>query len=134
MPTNKDIFYGGPFASAVIAGDTFRDGYDGPRAMSLLAESFPGLRGRAGVSPWDAVKFWQGCRGLSSGELDAAAFVLGVFNPDGSWFDADGEDGLADDGFEPGPVMRFDLHHAMGIWDNSNRDAFLGWAQQPWWP
>lgn len=95
--------------------------------MSRLAESFPTLRGRPGIRPWDVDVVleqldagWPG-----GGATHALRFVLAVWNPSmlldnlARWLDA-GE--------------AFDVHRALGAWDDAHRAAFAAWATRPWWP
>lgn len=107
--------------SAAIAREAsllFRRDHRG--AMSRLAEAFPTLRESVpGVRPWDpeAIDTWLDTSGaVTSGSRDAAAFVLGVWNPN-----AQGR-------------VAFDVHRALGTWDRAHRAAFLAWATAPWWP
>ncbi len=81
--------------------------------VTLLADSFPALRKAPGVAPWDEKKFVRWMKsGVSHGELCAARFVLSVWNH----YD-----------------YKFDMHEAMGVWDNDNLAAFVAWAKAPWW-
>jgi len=81
--------------------------------ISLLADSFPALHKAPGVAPWDEGKFGRWARsGISHGELCAARFVLSVWNH----YD-----------------WKFDMHEALGCWDNGNLEAFVAWAKAPWW-
>lgn len=82
-----------------------------------LARTFPSLRGAPGVSgSWDplALDNWAATV-ASSGETRAARFVLGVWNSDEDW-----------------QCGRFDLFDALAGWDYQHHEAFLRWAEQPW--
>ena len=83
-----------------------------------LANSFPCLRGAPGVGSglWDALKLdaWA-AGGASSGEKHSSRFVLGVWNSGSEW-----------------DCGKFDIFHAIDIWDCEHREAFLKWAIDPW--
>jgi hypothetical protein len=91
-------------------------------AMTRLAQAFPTLVDAAGVEPFDAAELAEWARGgKSTGEVAAVQFVLSVWNyPEAR----DGRLGLP----------YFDLHQAFGVWDRHHQQAFLGWAEEPWWP
>jgi hypothetical protein len=96
-----------------------------------LARSFTALRRapHALFQPWDALRFAEFYRPGSSGEKDAALFVLSVWNPSTNW------KRLAKLSRDRGPTGGFfDVHRALGNWDDANRAAFLEWARNPWWP
>lgn len=99
--------------------------------MLALAYSFPTLRKTPAemFAPFDAEAFARCWAPGSGGEKDAALFVLSVWNPETDWR----EIGLLarDDGPTGG---RFDVHRALGNWDNEHARAFLAWAAAPWWP
>jgi len=80
--------------------------------ISALALTFPALRGAPGVAPWneDQLRDWLGV--CSSGERQAALFVLSVWNH----YD-----------------NKFDMHAAVSKWDDGNLAAFVAWARAPWW-
>ncbi len=105
---------------------------DGKEAMSVLAKKFPSLEGAPGVEPWDQDAFlrWLCSKGLSHGELLAARFVLGVWNSSTPWEEIAREDGYP----YPEHAKRFDLFEAYGTWDRGNMEAFLSWADAPFWP
>lgn len=114
---------------ARTAHGIFSNGYgDRDAAMLALVAAFHGLRPyvthgapeRADGRPplFDPMHFAKWAkRGLGSGALDAARFVLLVWNTKATY-------GLG----------RFELMHALGNWDVEHRGAFLGWAEAPWWP
>lgn len=89
--------------------------------MSELASSFPTLRdGVPGVRPWDQYQLdhWAASSGaVTHGSLLAARAVLYIWNPSVEW--------------ESG---RFDLAEAFQVWDVFHREAFLQWAEDPWFP
>lgn len=104
-------------ACATLASTVFDRGYgDKSEAMSQLAEAFHALQDVRGVRPWNPDLLWKTAPSvLSSGGIDAAVFVLSVWNDSGPW-------------------GKFDLHHALGNWDYGHRGAFEGWICAPWWP
>ena len=87
--------------------------------MEELAKGFPSLQGRPGLRPWDADKLhgWANSHGASNGALSSARFLLSVWNPVRNW-----------------KCGRFNLMEALLCWDEAHRQAFLQWAQKPWWP
>ena len=87
------------------------------RRLENLASSFPALRGKPGVVPWnsDALDTWA-ARGASHGERLCAQFVLSVWNHQERW--------------HAGP---FEVVTAFMVLDEENRAAFLAWAREPWW-
>lgn len=88
--------------------------------MTALAESFPSLRGVPGVRPWSAVEVdrWAHTSpAVTSGSLQAAKFVLMVWNPSAKYKSG-----------------RFYLADGLGCWDAAHHRAFLAWAAAPWWP
>jgi hypothetical protein len=89
------------------------------RRMSALALSFPSLLDADGIAPWEPLHFerWMRSGAPGHGAKCAGRFVLSVWNPSTRW-----------------KCGRFDLHDALGIWDNPHRAAFLAWARAPWWP
>jgi hypothetical protein len=100
--------------------------------LSRLARSFPALASapaRLFAAPWDPIEFAEYYRPASSGEKDAALFVLSVWNPTTDWRKLAK---LARDRSPTGGF--FDVHRALGNWDVGNRAAFLAWARDPWWP
>lgn len=97
--------------------------------MSLLAESFHGLRGAPGVRPWDQDKFahWASSGSPTAASRLAAAFVLSVWNggqpKDGGWWSK-----------RPFRVGRFDPVEAVARWDHLHVEAYLAWCRNPFWP
>lgn len=92
---------------------------------------FPALERADGLDPWEVVGFMRwACSGKSHGEIVTARFVLGVWNPQTDWVKQARLDGI-----EHGAALkRFDFHEAMVVWDRKNREAFLEWAADPFWP
>lgn len=89
-----------------------------PERMTALAHSFPCLRGDVdGLMPWDPVRVKALAKSgkPSHGERLAYAFLYSVWR----W-----------DSKETG----FDLMEALSVWDPGNREAFLAWAREPFWP
>lgn len=64
---------------------------------------------------------WIRETGMGHGENCAARFILSVWNPS-----------AARDGAYDLPV--FDLHEALGCWDQGHREAFVSWVRDPFWP
>jgi len=87
--------------------------------MSNLAETFPALQAAPGIRPWDATILdeWGASGDPGHGSVCAVRFVLSVWNPKLT--------------YESG---RFDLHEALGVWDEENTQAFRNWINDPWWP
>ena len=87
--------------------------------MAELAESFPTLEGAPGVAPFDAERLdqWADGGGRGSGSQHAVRFILAVWNYRNDW-----------------KVGDFNAVRAMGVWDDSHRDAFRQWCAEPWWP
>ena len=88
--------------------------------MTLLAESFPNLRGRGGVRPFDPVVLGNIASarvgGASPATRMSAAFMCMVWNG----------------GAHLTPEYRFDLV-AASSWDRYQWAAFRAWAARPWW-
>lgn len=96
------------------------------RRIQQLAASFPTLARRpATYEPWDAEAFARAWAAGSGGELDAALFVLSVWDPEMDW---------SVFGLQRKGSGRFNMHTALGNWDRAHRQAFLYWAEAPWWP
>jgi hypothetical protein len=104
------------------------------KAMSALALSFPELaRNRCVVDPFDpeVLDRWACSGAPGHGGSCAARFMLSVWS---------GVTGVADVGKKRASHLwvwnckRFDLHEALGCWDDSHRAAFVAWACNPWWP
>lgn len=104
--------------------------------MMALAKSFPVLRHKMmeqgdEFTSETALWLWAASAPWSHGERCCAAFILSVWNPTGEWTLPTGHEDRAEG--SPAPCQ-FDLHDAYGVWDLENRQAFLGWAEDPWWP
>ena len=87
--------------------------------MAAFATTFPSMTKASGVKPWDAnvLDRWAAETAISSGELATARFLLAVWDPGHSW-----------------RCGRFDLMEALRLWNSPDRNAFLSWALDPWWP
>ena len=98
---------------------------DDPRLNDLyiLARSFPVLRNYAPIEALN--KDRPGLEILAGWAKDfddqagmwAAIFVLSVWSQDVSQYN----------------LPQFDLHKAMGFWDEHQRRAFATWAANPFW-
>lgn len=121
-----------------------------PRDLAALARSFPTLANAPAefFAPFGehAIGFASGDDDLEDGSggaigfaswvrekggggmRDAGLFVLSVWNASDDWREIAGLS--RDDGPTGG---RFDVHRALGNWDNGHRAAFLAWAASPWW-
>ena len=100
--------------------------------LEALALSFPSLRRAIPTRlfrPWDAIRFAQYCVPMSSGEKEAALFVLSVWNSSDDW----SEFGLACAPGEDANRGRFDMHRALSRWDDEHMRAFAAWVAAPWW-
>jgi hypothetical protein len=97
--------------------------------MYELASRFPTLQRtpRELFAPWQPERFAEFWVGGSGGEKDAALFVLSVWNPSTDWNEWVG----LTRGGERGGI--FDMHRALGNWDEKHREAFVAWARRPWW-
>lgn len=96
---------------------------DSKTKFKALFLSFPTLLDAPGfdTDDFDAWAFaeWATGPAPSHGARCAAQFVLGVWNP-GSY---------PDYGLPP-----FDIHEALGTWDDQHRQPFAGWCAAPFWP
>lgn len=97
-----------------------------------LINSFPVWRGVGGVPQDLSMNLLRVLctQGLSHGEACSARFLLGVWNPATDWTEIAREEGFPN----PEAAQRFDLHEAMGVWDEHYRGAFIQWCLSPWWP
>lgn len=98
-----------------------------------LLRLFPSLVAkRAPISPWSSTSFlrWLCTEGLSHGELLAARFVLGVWNPDTDWVAEAKKDGLPN----PEAAKRFDVFEAASVWDSHHMGALRAWLARPEFP
>jgi hypothetical protein len=129
--------------SPEVWGDAAASGrhLDGATRIAYLARSFHVLDdaafdARGGLSPWDPTKFHRWLQGpqQTSAMLQAGLFVLSVWRGNhNDWVIKVPADKQSPRLF-PARTIRFDLVHAMGLWDDRNRRAFLRWASAPWWP
>jgi len=85
--------------------------------MLALANSFPTLRGV--IDHWDPdmLDTWACGTEPGAGALNAARFVLSVWNTRTEW-----------------KCGAFNVVIAWGIWDDEHREAFLSWTRKPRWP
>ena len=100
--------------------------------LSDLAETFPTLRNREGVRPFNAQQLANTAAGphFSNAGRQAAAFVLSVYNSSVDWhrpyrdklYPENNRKALAP--FNPGL--------ALAVWDLEHRRAFQAWAADPW--
>jgi len=105
---------------------------EGCDAMASLCALFPALRKAPGAAPWDATAMLRhACGAISHGEQLAARFVLSVWNCKADWNEEAHKKGFlrADD-----RLRRFDVFEALAVWDFANREAFLTWARDPFFP
>ena len=101
--------------------------------MSRIARSFPTLARGAPIDVFDpeALDAWACSGAATSGSSAAARFILSVWS---------GSTGALDAGEDPSKHVwcwrsrRFELHEALGYWDDAHRAAFRAWARDPWWP
>ncbi len=99
---------------------------DDPRLNDLyiLARSFPVLRNYAPIDALDKDRSglailaeWARHGDTEHAGMWAAVFVLSVWSQDVSHYS----------------LPQFDLHKAMGYWDDQQRHAFAQWAASPFW-
>lgn len=88
------------------------------KKMTTFALTFPSVAKASGVNLWDANTFdrWAAETPISHGELVTARFLLAVWDSNHQW-----------------RCGRFDAMEALQVWDPRHRDAFLAWAEDPWW-
>lgn len=101
-------------------------------AMVTLGKLFPTLAsGVPGIDPFDAETLlrWLASGAPTGGSRRAALFLLHVWNARADYVAWARELGLASDAIEP-----FNLSEALGVWDLEHRQAFLTWAEAPFWP
>lgn len=95
--------------------------------LQALALTFPTLHQTPdeiwGGPHWDPIAFAQYWAKGSGGELDAALFVLSVWNATTDWSEWITRNGKG----------RFDVHTALSNWDSEHRAAFVAWVKDPWW-
>jgi hypothetical protein len=87
--------------------------------MTALALTFHTLHEAAGILPWNPEKLekWACGPAPGSGAGNAARFILSLWNENTDW-----------------KCGRFDFFRAFRSWDAKQKQAFLDWAQDPWWP
>lgn len=85
-----------------------------------LADTFPTLRGLAGIEPWDpCLLATETIHGLNTSTRQSLLFILSVWNPEAPEFYG---------------LEAFCIHDALKFWDRDHRTAFVNWANDPWWP
>lgn len=99
--------------------------------ISQLAQTFPSLRGKPGVAPWDVMMFLRWTMVASHGEVLAAKFVLGVWNPAADWGEIAVRNKIMKRG---GAFTRFDIFEAMTVWDDAHIAAMVAWLNRPFFP
>lgn len=87
--------------------------------MTLLASSFPSLKGKPGVEPWGPhlLDKWACGPEPRLGARCAARFVLSVWDPVHEW-----------------RCGTFCLEMSLVAWDAEHRAVFAEWILNPWWP
>lgn len=103
-------------------------------AMSTLAEAFHLLRGAPGVRPWEPDRLYCYAFSAAASEAtrDAIRFVLDVYN--GRTIETLDDERFAELPSDRDPLGNFRCVEALGRWDAGNREAFLAWVEDPWWP
>ena len=99
--------------------------------ISQLAQTFPSLRGKPGVAPWDVMVFLRWAMVASHGEPLAAKFVLSVWNPSTDWGELAVERKIMK---KSGAFTRFDFFEAMNVWDDLHVGAMVAWLRQHFFP
>jgi hypothetical protein len=91
--------------------------------MSAFAETFPTLRNRPGVRPWDPILLAKQLKsaGVTNASYHAIMFVLGVWSTTFGTRDVD----LC--------TTPFNIHAALQSWDDLHMKAFQAWVRDPWW-
>jgi hypothetical protein len=72
---------------------------------------------KQGTRPWDADTLAENFKGASHGEMCTIRFLLNVWDPGRNW-----------------SCGKFDVIEACRTWDHTQREAFLSWANDPWFP
>lgn len=111
---------------------------DGDESMARLVAAFPTLRRSLGglvdgVGDWDVDVFltWTCGPEPGSGALDAARFVLSVWNGSTDWTAAARDMRLLKRGQR---LDKFDAVKAISNWDAEHVAAFVSWVELPFWP
>jgi hypothetical protein len=89
-------------------------------AIKELARTFPSIADLQMFAPdahFDGAVMDKFRGGLCHGGKCALQFIGSVWNPS-----------------EKRKCGKFDLHEALGVWDEEHRAAFTAWASDPWWP
>ena len=92
--------------------------HDPGSQVRLLAQEFPCLWNAPHIRLWNAVALdhWATEGRLSHGERCSVQFLLSVWDPNFAWKSG-----------------AFNIMEALRVWDVAHRQAFLGWAADPWW-
>ena len=85
-----------------------------PRFQSLVI-SF--MLDKPGVMPFNPHRLDESASGASHGERCVIQFLLNLWNSDIEW-----------------ACGTFDALEALSVWDKGQRQPFLQWASNPWWP
>lgn len=72
---------------------------------------------KPGIAPWNAELIAKNVAGANHAERCAIQFMLNVWDPNGNW-----------------DCGQFNVIEAFRVWDEEYREAFLRWADDPWWP
>ena len=85
--------------------------------MTALGRTFPSLADAPGIDPFDPdeLEDWAIAAESTSG-VWAAGFLLSL------WDNNDDDEEL------------WSLHGALADWGVDDREAFLAWCREPWWP
>lgn len=87
-----------------------------PRAIVELINSFPSLRVlNLKAETWDATALDAGKHKISPSARSALQFAFSVWNPYQEW-----------------QIGAFDVVQAFDIWDQEHCQAFMAWANEPW--
>jgi len=105
---------------------------DARAAMTRLACSFPTLGDAAGLRPWNVEAFvdWACGPAPGAGALEAARFVLQVWNYDEDWVAFARANGI--DGADV--LVPFNVVRATARWDREHHEAMLAWLRAPFFP
>lgn len=85
--------------------------------MTTLARSFPSLEGAEGIDPWNPPLFmdWATREETDDKVVNAAGFLLSV------WEGRDHD-------------LLWDLQDSLRNWSPKDREVFIAWCREPWWP
>ena len=91
--------------------------------MEQLARSFPCLKDCPAITPWNGEKLqtWVEEQAqtleLPYEVVSTVSFLLYLWDPARAW-----------------RCTPFNVVDALFLWNQEHRDAFMKWAQDPWWP